>query len=126
MYPQRRAGMTFYQDWKGWHHGNPMVVDDTGSPWATASPGFWLVNSAASELLDGGINQFDGQQVRVIRRANPIGEEAVWIDVQSLLPLRQTVAVSMNGKSVEQWSTYQYPTPRPIGRPAEITFPSCL
>ena len=120
----RRLGMTFFEDWKGWHLGNPMVVDAAGSPWASESPGFALLNMPPDRFQDAGTQTVDGQRARGVRRSIEIGDVTLWIDVQTLLPLMERTAMAMGGKRTEVSSRYRYPAPRTITRP--IALPDCI
>jgi hypothetical protein len=126
--PGRRLGFTYYEDWKGWHLGNPMVVDEEGSPWATESPGYAFLHAPPENLDDLGIHQIEGRPARALRLAG-VGEErverTVWIDTVSMLPVRETIAVTLGGRRLETSTMWSYPPPRPIARPRDISRPDC-
>ena len=123
--PGHRLGFTYYEDGKGWHLGNPMVVDDEGAPWATGSPGYDALHTPAVNLRDLGVSRMDGRAVRGLRISGALAEKTVWIDVASLLPSVETVAMTVEGKRAEVRSVWSYPPPRPIGRPNGVTIPDC-
>ncbi len=123
--PGRRLGFTYYEDWKGWHLGNPMVVDEDGSPWAIGSPGYDFLEAAPAAVRDIGTRQIRGRAAGGLRITSAPVEKTVWIDASSVLPMEETIGGTLEGKSFAVTGTWTYPPPRPIARPEGITRPEC-
>lgn len=123
--PGRRLGFTYYEDWKGWHLGNPMVVDAEGSPWATGSPGYDFLHAAASDVRDLGIRQISGRTARGLSITGAPVEKKIWIDAALMLPVQESIGGTLEGKSFEVIGGWTYPMPRPIDRPQGIARPDC-
>ena len=123
--PGRRLGITYAESRKGWYIGNPMVVDENGSPWAMGSPGYDLLHSEAKNIRDLGERQNQGQLTRGFNISPAPKEVSVWIGVQSLLPIVETMVLTMEGRRVEVWSLWTYPPPRGIAPPPGVKAPDC-
>ena len=123
--PGRRLGITYTESRKGWHIGNPMVVDEKGSPWAMGSPGYDLLYSEAKHIRDLGERQNQGQQTRGFNISPAPKEVTVWIGVESLLPVVETTVLTIDGRRLEVSSLWTYPPPRAITRPPGVKAPDC-
>jgi hypothetical protein len=126
--PGKRLGFTYYEDWTGWHLGNPMVVDEAGSPWATESPGYAFLHAPPENLDDIGVHQIQGRSARGFKLTGVAGEamvRTVWVDTASVLPIEETIAVTLGGKRFKTSTVWSYPSPRPITRPKDVRPPDC-
>ena len=80
----------------------------------------------AEQLEDGGIRAVQARRARVVQfRISPQLAHTFWIDVETLLPVRYSMGLSMEGKSHEVFEAITYPKGS-IERPGGLTAPDCI
>ena len=80
----------------------------------------------AGQLGDGGMREMKGHRVRRVGfRVSPQLSHAFWIDVETLLPVRYSMSLWMDGKSHEVFETIEYPKGS-IERPDGLSVPDCV
>ena len=124
-YPDARLGFDYSRGSTGWRVSRAFLVAGDGSSQAQY-PANTLLRLPASQALDAGTSVVGARPVRGVRYVDGPREDTVWLDPRSLLPLRQSFAITMDGRRAEAHAEYSYPPPRPLTRSEGVTPPDCL
>ena len=100
----------------------------------TLEPLTTILSAAPGELTDDGFDMVDGRRLRSFsRRINvpsALGPgtsvDTVRIAPETLLLARSAISFTYESKTLEVEGRWEYPPPKPIGRPAGVEPPNCI
>ena len=100
----------------------------------TLEPLTTIMSAPPGELTDDGFATVDGRRLRSFsRRINVpsalgpgLSVDTVRIAPETLLLARSAISFTYEGKTLEVEGRWEYPPPKPIGRPAGVEAPNCI